>query len=343
MNSEKPVSHALAVCILAFTCVLWATSFAGVKICGGALLAGSAPGVAPQFGTVLLTALRFTLALPLLMVFWKPARVWRPRRSDLVPLLKVALPMAVGFLTQAAGLATVPATLSGFITGLCVCLTPGVEWILHGRRPTWRLLIGVGLATAGVSLMTLTAGNREWQLSWGVALTCLCVVAFTLQIVYTGESSRRLGAARLTTGSFALTAVCAWAVALAMAPRSIPGALRAAAASGQFWLHFAIVLICATIGAMVLMNAFQRYIRPSEAAVVYTSEPVFAAVFAFLFIGAAEIPGSLGLFGAALMLAANLVVALKRRQPPEGAPGAPILPGVTDPELEGSRQPAANR
>ncbi len=343
MTSPKRVSHTFAVCMLAGTCVLWATSFASVKICGAALLAGCAKSTAPEFSTVLLTAVRFTLALPLLLVFWKSARAWRPARADLVPLLKVAVPMAVGFLVQAAGLATVPATLSGFITGLCVCLTPAVEWVLHGRRPTWRLVIGVLLAVGGASLMTLTAESEDWQLSWGVALTCLCVVAFTFQIVYTGESSEKLGAAPLTVGSFAFTAICAWGVALVMSPRSIPGALHAAAANSEFWIYFAILLACATIGAMILMNAYQRYIRPSEAAVVYTTEPVFAALFAFWFIGAKEVPGTLGIVGAGLMLGANLVVALKKRPPPEGAPGAPILPGETDEVQEETEPPRAKR
>jgi len=189
VTAPRRVPHALAVCLLVGTCVLWATSFASVKICGTALMKGAAAGAAAEFGPVLLTAVRFTLALPLLLIFWKAARAWRPKRGEMVPLLKVAVPMAVGFLVQAAGLATVPATLSGFITGLCVCLAPAFEWAIHGRRPTWRLLLGVLLAVGGVSLMTLTAESQEWRLSWGVLLTCLCVVAFTLQIVYTGESS----------------------------------------------------------------------------------------------------------------------------------------------------------
>jgi drug/metabolite transporter (DMT)-like permease len=306
--------------------VLWATSFAGVKICGQVLMRRAAAGAPAEFGPVLLTAVRFSIALPLLLIFWPAARAWRPRRADLVPLLKVAVPMAAGFLVQAAGLASVPATLSGFITGLCVCLTPGFEWIIHGRRPTWRLSVGVVLALSGVGLMTLT-GGEEWRMNWGVLLTCLCVVAFTVQIVYTGESSRRLGAAALTTGSFAFTAVCAWIAALIVSARSIPGALLAAATDGSFWFYFSILLLCATIAAMILMNAFQKYVRPSEAAVVYTAEPVFAALFAVLFIGARELPGPVGLTGAGLMLAANLVVALKKKAPPEAAPGAPILPG----------------
>jgi drug/metabolite transporter (DMT)-like permease len=319
MSPPRKVSHLTAVAALAATCVLWATSFAAVKICGEVLsVGGGLPGT-HTFGPMLLTAVRFTAALPLLLLVWPAARAWRPRRRDIVPLLKVAVPMAVGFLVQAAGLATVPATLSGFITGMCVCLTPGVEWLVHGRRPTWRLLAGVALAVAGVSMMTLT-GGEDWKLNWGVVLTCLCVMAFTVQIVYTGESSEKLGAGPLTAGSFAFTALCAWGASLVSAPASIPGALLAATCSGAFWIHFPILLLCATIVAMVLMNAFQRYVRPSEAAVLYTAEPVFAAFFAVLFIGWKEFPGGWGLLGAGVMLCANLVVALKKRARPKESP-----------------------
>jgi drug/metabolite transporter (DMT)-like permease len=314
-DSTRRVPHGLAVGLLGVTCVLWATSFASVKICGTILSVGGGLHAKSVFGPALLTAVRFSVALPLLLVLWKSARAWRPRREELVPLLKVAVPMSVGFIVQATGLATIPATLSGFITGLCVCLTPAFEWMIHRRRPTWRLVVGVVLAVAGVSLMTLTAEGDAWKLSWGVLLTAFCVIAFTLQIIFTGESSRKIGAAPLTVGSFAFTALCAWITAAVMAPGSIPGALRAAAGSAEFWLYFSILVSCATIGAMVLMNAYQKYVRPSEAAVIYTSEPVFAALFAWWFIGATEIPGTLGLVGAGIMLLANLVVALKRRGP----------------------------
>ncbi len=313
MSSPRKVSHLTAVLALAGTCVLWATSFAAVKLCGEILVSGARTGTPGEFGNVLLTAVRFTAAIPILWAVWPAARAWRPRRSDVVPLLKVAVPMAVGFLVQAAGLASVPATLSGFITGLCVCMTPAFEWLIHKRRPTWRLLVGVVLAMGGVALMTATGSKEGWELNWGVGLTALCVLAFSLQIVYTGETSLRIGAAPLTLGSFAFTAACGWIVALVVAPASIPGSLLAATARPSFWVYFAILLFCATIGAMVLMNAYQRYLRPSEAAVIYTTEPVFAAAFAVALIGRSELPDAWGFLGAALMLGANLVVALKKR------------------------------
>jgi drug/metabolite transporter (DMT)-like permease len=219
--------------------------------------------------------------------------------------------MAAGFLIQAAGLAFTTATISGFITGLCVCFTPAFEWLLLGRRPTWRLGVGVLLAMAGVSLMTVAKPGAGFGFGIGEVLTLVCVLAFAVQIVYTGRAAERLGSGRLTSGTFAGAALCGWVATLVCGPGHLPGALRAAVGSWPFWGSFALLVFVAGIGAMVLMNTYQKYVRPSEAAVVYTSEPVFTAFFARAVRGPSEALGALGWGGAAMMLAANLVVAFR--------------------------------
>lgn len=314
-TSNRRMPHGLAVLALVGACALWGTSFSAVKICGEIIVGSSLPGTSAAFGPLLLTALRFTFAAPLLFLFWRENREWRPGRSDVRPLLLVAVPMAAGFLLQSAGLAYTTATISGFITGLCVCVTPAFEWMLLGKRPTWRLLVGAVLAITGVALMTLTRGGPV-KFGWGEILTLVCTIAFTLQIVYTGRSSEKLGTARLTFGSFAILAVCGWVAALVMAPGSVVQAMSGLAVSWQFWIFFAVILFGATIGAQLLMNGFQRYVRPSEASIVYTTEPLFAAAFALILIGTDEFPRGWGLLGAGLMIAANVLVAL---QPSDGS------------------------
>lgn len=309
----KIFSPRFAVVMLVLTCALWGTSFAIVKICGEIIMGFAAPGTSKAFGPVLLSALRFTFGIPLLLLLWRESRTWRPARSDWLPLLQVAIPSTVGFLIQAAGLAFTTATISGFITGLCVCVTPGVEWMLLGKRPTWRLLGGVLLAIVGVAMLTLTRGGPI-TFGWGEALTLLCTFAFTLQIVYTGRSSEKLGAARLTLGTFVMIMVCAWLAVIVLGAGSIVPVLAGLAVNSRFWMYFALLLFGSTIGAGMLMNTFQRYIRPSEAAIVYTTEPLFAGAFALVFIGMQELPGGWGLAGAALMIAANLLVVAKAEE-----------------------------
>ena len=316
MSTPVPLGRrrGTAVAALALATLFWGSSFFTVKRCGEILHDG-APGTSAASGPLLLTAVRFTIAIPILLIFWREARVWRPRRRDLAPLMKVALAMSAGFLTQAAGLAWTTATLSAFLTSLVVCLTPAAEWALHGRRVGWRLGASVALATGGVALMTLTRGGG-YSFGVGEALSLLCAAAFALQILWTNEAAERVGPAGLTVGSFTIVAAIAWITVLGLWGRAVPVALRAAAGQREFLWMFAVVLLFSTIGAMFLMNTFQRYIRPTEAAVIYTTEPVFAGLFAFAYLGPSEWLGAWGLAGAGVVFAADLLAGLKFGEEP---------------------------
>lgn len=322
MDHNKPASHLLSILALTGACALWGTSFASMKICGEILNRGApaAPGVG-AFGFILFTAVRFTIGVVLTLLVWPSARRI-VSRADWPLLLKVALPMAAGFLLQAAGLSHTTATISGFITGMCVCFTPLAEWLLLRKRPTRALALAVTLALVGAGLMAFKKGEAL-GFGPGEILTFLCVLAYTIQIVYTGAAADRLGPGPLTAYSFAIIAAAAWILSALMAPTGLLPALSAAAADGRFWQFLLLVLLLATLGAQILMNSFQRFVRPSEAAVVYTSEPVFAGLFAVLFIGWSEFPGRLGILGAVLMLAANLVVAAKPSRQDAGRPTEP--------------------
>ena len=315
----RPGHRQTAVLALLGATLLWGSSFTSIKVCGSALAGAVHRHVPSEFGPLLLTAVRFTLALPLLLLGWRPARNLRMRASDLPYLAGVAIPMATGFGLQAAGLATVAATLSGFVTGLCVCVTPALEWGVFGHRPNRWLVVGIAMATLSVCLMT--GGSAEgWRFNLGVVLTALCTLAFSFQIICTGRASRRVGAGPITTASFAAAAALGWAAALALGgPVAVGEALRAVAANPLFWKHAVILVLGATIGAMVLMNVFQERVSSSEAAVIYTAEPVFAMIFAVAILGLPEVPSAVGWIGVALILAANLIVALAPASPAEHA------------------------
>jgi len=167
----------------------------------------------------------------------------------------------------------------------------------------------------------------------GEMLTLACAVAFSFQVLWTGQSSERLGAGRLTVGSFLVLAVAGWAIILVGWPSRVLPALGAVAGSAVFWGCFAVIVVLATITAMVLMNVYQRHVRPTEAAVVYTTEPVFAGVFAWMLRGSKEALGLYGFLGAGLMLAADLLAAVRPGEKPPPAPPEP--PAATPPVSRG--------
>lgn len=309
----------LALAGLLVTCAMWGSSFSAIKICGEILVAGAAV-TCPAFGPLMLTALRFAAALPLALLLFGRFAPWQLKRSDIRPLLQVGLAMTFGFLTQAAGLAWTTATVSAFLTSLTVCVVPVLEWFLLGRAPSLRLGLAVLLATAAVCIMTLP-GTAGPSLGPGELLTLMCALGFSFQVLWTGEAARQVGVARLTLSGFLMTGAASWLCLLVLFPRGVQTATRSIVWGPQavrFWRYFVWVVLGPTIGAMTMMNISQRYVRPTEAAVIYTTEPLFAAAFALLLRGRSELLGAAGLAGATLILVADLLAALPEQTPSGG-------------------------
>lgn len=311
----------VAVLALLGASVLWGTSFATVKTCSEVLQNGAGREVNPAFGPLLLTALRFTFALPIVLIFWRGRESWsRLRRQNLPDLLKVALPMTAGFIVQAIGLAYTTAVISAFLTSLAVLLIPLLEWLVFDKRTTWRLAVAIALAIGATAMLTLPGGARESSaFGLGEVLTLICVAGFSFQVLWTGKGAERIGSGMLTFGSFACAAGVSWVGVALCWPTQIPGALWAAATSPTFLWYFALVVLGATVLASGMMNAFQRYLRPTEAAIIYTTEPLFATVFAWMIRGRSEFLGAWGLAGAGLMLAADFLAAANFSRSPRPA------------------------
>jgi drug/metabolite transporter (DMT)-like permease len=79
-----------------------------------------------------------------------------------------------------------------------------------------------------------------------------------------------------------------------------------------FWSAVVFTAVVATAIAFVVQTGAQRVIPPTHTAVVFASEPVFAAVFGMLWVGEVLPPG--GWLGAALILAAILAVLIRPRK-----------------------------
>jgi drug/metabolite transporter (DMT)-like permease len=82
--------------------------------------------------------------------------------------------------------------------------------------------------------------------------------------------------------------------------------------SSVIWLNMALLIVISTMTAFGLMFYFQPKIDPTRAAFIYLAEPIFAALYAYLAVG--RTLSRIAIFGAALILAANVLVEwLERR------------------------------
>ena len=206
----------------------------------------------------------------------------------------------VAQILQTVGLATTPASVSGFITGLYVVATPLLAAPLLRQPIGGRVWVAVAMSTAGLGVLSL----RGLSIGYGETLTLVAAVLYALHIVGLGAWS----SARDTMG-LAVLQMAAFTVVSFVA--AVPDGIVLPQRAGD-WASVLYMALGAGALALVAQTWAQAHLPAARAAIVMTMEPVFAASFAVALGGEAVTLRLLG--GGALVLAAMYLVELAPRR-----------------------------
>lgn len=222
-------------------------------------------------------ATRFLLAAVLLIVFTRLRGRFRETYSKHTLILGAVLGLLLflGYLLQTLGLQSVDPGSAGFLTGLSVVIVPILAIPLLHHTPPARTFVGACLAVVGLLLL---CGVQLIHLHMGDFEVLLCALFYALQILLIDKYGRSAHSLALATVEISTVAV----LSTACLPLTLPGAGFHIASLFQGTVIWA-VLICAipaTAVAYFAQNVFQRYTSSSEAAVIFSMEPVFSAIIA---------------------------------------------------------------
>lgn len=247
-------------------------------------------------------AVRFAIAAVVMFAVFR-RQTLALSRADLLTGVVLGAIYGAAQLLQTTGLEHTDASVSGFVTGTYVVLTPVFGALLLRDRITGSTWVAVGLATAGLAVLSL----RGLSIGYGEALTLASAALYALHIIGLGRFSR----AHTATG---LATVQAFVIAVLCFVAAVPGGVTLPADGGQ-WTSLLYMALVAGAGALWAQTWAQSHLPATRAAIVMTLEPVFAAFFAVLAGGERMTMRMLG--GGALVLAAMYVVELLGRRTPE--------------------------
>lgn len=302
MDAAARAAHRRAVAGSLLITPIWGGTFAVLKHVLNVGL-GVGPLITLRFA---LGAAGLALVARILGVAW--------RRRDLLDGLLLGLPLTAVFWLQTEGLRHTTASRSAFITGLYVLFTPAIS-VAVGHRLRWTHGLGALAAVAGLWLLVHVPGAQAQDWNLGDTETLACAALCGLHIVLTGRFSRRSSPWLLSLGQVATVAVLsALITAFLPAGKGFQG-LSTVLRQPGVWLVLGYLSIFATVGAFALMTACQAHLGNTEAAIIYSLEPVMACLLAASgwIPGVRErmTPSQVG--GAALLLGAMLLAELGPR------------------------------
>lgn len=282
----------LAFILLLAVAAVWGSSYPLTKVLLDQMSA-------QQFLTV-----RFALVAAVMLALF-PRSVMRLSRRALLQAVLLGAAYTAAQIAQTVGLAYTPATISGFITGLYVVLTPLCAAVLLRSTVDGRVWVGSVMAVVGLGVLALqglSLGVGEW-------LTLASALLFALHILGLGRWARAQDALGMAVVQLAVVAVLS---GLTTAPTGF-----AVPDDPAGWLILVYLAVVSGGVAMIAQTWAQSQISASRAAIVMSTEPAWAGLLAISFFG--EPLTWRVLVGGALMLAAMLVVEAGPRGPSDVA------------------------
>lgn len=198
---------------------------------------------------------------------------------------------------QQEGLLHTTVTNGGFLTALYVLTVPVIAFAVTRRAPHPVIYVGAPLALCGIFLLnnaTLDALNI------GDAMIIVSAAFWGGHVFMVGYLARDTGLPLvISAGSFFAAAILSTIFAFGLETPTLTGILGG-------WVQIAYAGIFSTAVAYSLQAVGQQHLPPSNAAIVLSSESLFAALFGALLLG--ERLTVLGYVGAAVLFAAILLV-----------------------------------
>jgi len=248
---------------LVFVALLWGSSFVVIKY--------SLASITPFW----LVFMRFLIASSALWIlfprFWRGLRISTVWCSGLIGMF-----LFLGFAFQTLGLQYTSPAKSAFITGSSILMVPLFNRAIF--RIALRKGVSLGILIASAGLYMLTRPDDLSKLNWGDVFTLLCAVAFAFHIIFLGRFAVRVPYRQLAVLQMF------WSLLLSSVPVLVMGAPSLNLPVSGYLALLYLGVFCSALSFFIQTHA-QQYTSAARTALIFSLEPVFAALFSSGFYG----------------------------------------------------------
>ncbi len=233
-----------------------------------------------EVGPLTLNALRFlgAFAVAVILTF---KQLKNPSKATIK--YSIMIGTALVFVYAGATFGVIYTTLSNaaFLCALTVVFVPFVEFIMYGKKPQKKMILIVAMSFCGIALLTMKDDfSINTTTIFGDLLCVFCTVAYAVDLSITSKALEREDVNAYQIGVFQLgvTGVLMSILALGFETPQLPR-------TAQVWFYVSFLAIFCTGLAFIVQTIAQKYTTASRVGVIFTLEPVFASIVAYLFAG----------------------------------------------------------
>ena len=281
----------IANILLVLTTLLWGTSFIITK------------NLTQEVPIFLYLGIRFSIALigfiPYLI------RIKRMNKKILLFGTLTGLIYYFAIVFQTLGIQTTTAGKAAFITGLSTIMVPFITWLGFRKAIKKRVWLAVVISISGMVFLLL---EGESNIIIGDFLVLLCAVLYAFFIVLNDKYVRTVDVYLYSMVQLIVISVLSFGGSFLLSETydlmnvSLP-----------FWLIFIYMGLAVTTGTFIFQNWSQQHQGPTQTAIIFTLEPVFAVIFASFVFGT-ETMTPYGWIGCLLVFSAILITVLKNNK-----------------------------
>lgn len=276
--------------ILLFVTILWSGTFVLVK------------EALNDISSMAFICARFSIAAIVLLPFIRKRKF---TKQNIFSGIFLGALLFAEFAVQTIGLKFTTATKSGFLTGTAVIMVPLLMVIIEKRKPTKGVIIGTILVLIGISFLS-SAGSSIFSLfsdigsnfTIGDFLTLISALFFALYIIYLDIETSKHDFWVLLFMQFVTASVLAILFLFVFSSTNLEQIKIDVTRNSIIAIGY--TALFATLLATALQTKYQKDVTPAKAGILFSFEPIFAAMFAFIILG--EKITNFGYFGAVLIM-----------------------------------------
>ncbi len=190
---------------------------------------------------------------------------------------------------------------SGFICGLTVIFVPIIEMVVFRKKPQRKIILAVTMSFIGIMLLALKDDfSINMENLKGDILCLVGALAYAVDLIMTEKAvaHEEVDAFQLGVFQLGVTGVCMLVLALLFEQPHLPS-------NGGILASVVFLSVFCTGVAFIIQAVAQQYTTAAHVGIIFTLEPVFAGIVAFLIAG--EVLTAKAYLGAVLMISALFI------------------------------------